>query len=994
MDASAHPAVALDAEGRIAACNAPWLATGFDRGAAAAAIGVGADYLGVCEGAAAGGDRWAGWAVDAVRDVRGGIAPERTGVYPCHSESDASWFQCRITALPPPIDGGVLVVHEDVTPVQVRLFELEESERRLREAEALAHLGSWELDLVRDRLVWSPEVWCLFGRDATPARPTYSDFLAAVHPDDRDLVDRTYRESVRSGRPYVVTHRVCRPDGSVRWVEERGTTECDMAGRPVRSLGTVQDVTEHYRLGEERDRHAELVEATTDLIWTATPEGEALFLNRALRERLGVEAAASTVCVFDLYPPETAAMLRAVALPEARRAGSWSGDVTLVGRHGARIPVSQVLLVHRGHGGADVVSSVCRDTRVETALAAAQARFEAFMERAPLSAWITTREGLVVYANRGYAEATGRDRAHVIGRRLDEQFDAERAAAYHAENLRVIDEGEVQVREEPGVGPDGAPGSYLVCRFPVPDLEGGGPVAGGLAIDQTALVAAQQAVAAERDHLAEVLNGLFGLVAVLDARGCVERANRTLASFAGLDAAEVAGLPFAEGPWFAGQPQAAAVAAAACRAALSGQRVREEVTLQGPDGSTHVFDGAFGPLRAADGRVVGALVFGVDVTERKSLEAQLLQAQKMEAIGRLAGGVAHDFNNILTAIMGHAELLLLDLAEGDPKRDDALEVRTAAERAAALTRQLLAFSRRSVSQPRVLRVGEVVRALEPMLRRLIGEQIELGVRLAPAAGAVRIDPTHVEQVVLNLVVNARDAMPRGGRLEVCVAPAGDGFVELSVADTGVGMDEAVQARIFEPFFTTKPAGVGTGLGLATVFGIVQQAGGQVRVASVPGVGSTFTIQLPVVAEAPTEGGGLRDASRQLPGGSETILVAEDDQAIRRLVRDLLRSRGYTVLDVGSGDEASGLTERYLGPIDLLISDVVMPRLNGPGLLARLRQRRPSLRALFMSGYAAELLPAGDLGATPLLSKPFTPLQLLVAVREVLDAPALAEAAGG
>jgi CheY-like chemotaxis protein len=371
----------------------------------------------------------------------------------------------------------------------------------------------------------------------------------------------------------------------------------------------------------------------------------------------------------------------------------------------------------------------------------------------------------------------------------------------------------------------------------------------------------------------------------------------------------------------------------------------------------------------------------------------------MEAVGRLAGGVAHDFNNLLTAILGNTELLLDSLGPTHPAREDGEEVIRAAHRAADLTRQLLTFSRQQVIAPRVLDINGVVANLDKMLRRLIGEDIELKTALAPDAGAVRADPGQLEQVILNLVVNGRDAMPRGGKLTIetanvalaeadaweLSAPPGS-YVMVAVSDTGVGIDPAIRAHLFEPFFTTKGPGKGTGLGLATVYGVVKQSGGFIWVYSEPDQGATFKIYLPRVEEAP-DAPAPAPAARETRHGTETVLLVEDDAMVRSFARRALEARGYAVLPASGGPDALSLVEGHAGPIHLLVTDVVLPSMSGRELARRLDAARPGLRVLYTSGYTDEaIVHHGVLEpGIAFLQKPFTGDALADKVREVLDA---------
>jgi PAS domain S-box-containing protein len=378
-----------------------------------------------------------------------------------------------------------------------------------------------------------------------------------------------------------------------------------------------------------------------------------------------------------------------------------------------------------------------------------------------------------------------------------------------------------------------------------------------------------------------------------------------------------------------------------------------------------------------------------NVTERRKLESQLQQAQKMEAVGRLAGGIAHDFNNLLTAISGYSEFLLA--GSDDPKLlRYAEEIKKAAARAGSLTGQLLAFSRRQVLQPRVLDLNAVVTDMDMMLRRLIGEDVELVTMLDPALSAVRADPTQVEQVIVNLAVNARDAMPHGGSvtIETANAETGDGsFVELRMTDTGIGMTEAERQQLFDPFFTTKEGG--TGLGLATVYGIVEQSGGTIDVESEPGLGSSFRILLPAAA-APAELPGQEPTAHAPTDGEETILLVEDEAVVRRLVAEILTSNGYSVVEAGDGPSALELLRRHTGDIDLLVTDVVMPGMSGPEVASAVGAMRPGTQVLYISGYTDSAIDHHGVlePGIAFLQKPFSADDLARKVREVLDSAAL------
>ncbi|MBP3954813.1 PAS domain S-box protein [Gemmata sp. G18] len=419
------------------------------------------------------------------------------------------------------------------------------------------------------------------------------------------------------------------------------------------------------------------------------------------------------------------------------------------------------------------------------------------------------------------------------------------------------------------------------------------------------------------------------------------------------------------------------------------------------DGRTITCEWFNTPLLDEGGRFTGLLCLAQDLTARLLLEEQFRQAQKMEAFGQLAGGVAHDFNNLLTIINGYSDIVLGGLPPGDPNRGLVTEIHRAGERSAGLTRQLLAFSRKQVLAPKVLDLNAVVGDTASMLRRVIGEDVKLSTTTASGLWPVKADPGQVEQILLNLAVNARDAMPTGGKLtietgnveldETYAASHPDArpgpHVLLAVSDTGCGMTPEVRAKIFEPFFTTKGPGKGTGLGLATVYGIVKQSGGHVDVYSEVGVGTTFKVYLP--RTEPTGGGAKsHSALRALPRGTETVLVVEDDAAVRALTRHILQSAGYAVLEAAGGDEALRVAADHAGRIDLLVTDVVMPGLGGRAAAERLAERHPGLRVLFVSGYTDDAVVRHGVlhESVNFLQKPFTPAALAWKVREVLDQP--------
>ena len=432
--------------------------------------------------------------------------------------------------------------------------------------------------------------------------------------------------------------------------------------------------------------------------------------------------------------------------------------------------------------------------------------------------------------------------------------------------------------------------------------------------------------------------------------------------------------------------------------ASAGEPQRSELRMRHKDGSYRLVECVARNLLADP--AIEAVVANVrDITDSRALQLQLAQAQKMEAIGRLAGGIAHDFNNMLSGILGFAGIVASELRSGDPLAADVAEIITAAERASSLTRQLLAFSRKQILTPRLLDLGVQLQTLEKMLRRLIGEDIEMEIAVTPKLGLVKVDPAQIEQIVLNLVINARDAVASGGKITLETANVeldaeyarqhidvvAGAFIMLAVTDNGAGMERHVRERVFEPFFTTKGVGQGTGLGLATVFGIVKQSGGHIWLYSEPGRGTTFKIYFPRCFDAPEDEDMM--APREAPErGTETILLVEDEPGVRAFAKRALQRAGYVVLEAENGGEALLIVEQHAGVIDLLLTDVVMPRMSGKALAQRLTALRPGLRVLFMSGYTENaIVHQGVLDeGTDFISKPIALEVLLARVRAALE----------
>lgn len=632
--------------------------------------------------------------------------------------------------------------------------------------------------------------------------------------------------------------------------------------------------------------------------------------------------------------------------------------------------------------------------RTAEALRESEARFRTFVDHAADAFFLHDNDdqGRILDVNRQACESLGYTRDELIGKTAM-AFDNWLTPDQLIQIATRVIAGEVSTFETRHTRKDGT-------DFPVeihirPFFHGDKHLGLSLARDITERKQAERALNESHDLLRAVIEGTPDAIYAKDLQRRYRMINSAGARFLGKSVAEVLGKETAE------------LVAPETEQATRDRELRILVTAETETFEETVtvaqmprtFLSTKAPYRDHNGNVIGLVGIARDVTEMKRLEADLRQAQKMEAVGRLAGGVAHDFNNLLSVIIGYSELVYNQLSSAPEAREHLYQVMKAGERAAGLTRQLLAFSRKQVLQPRVLALDPMLAELCKMLKRLIGENITLAQSLDAKEGNVKVDRGQLEQAVVNLAVNARDAMQGGGRLTIASEhvrigeqdaaahremPQGD-YVVITVADTGEGLDETTRARIFEPFFTTKEAGKGTGLGLAMVYGFVKQSGGHIDVQSEPGQGTSFHIFLPRVESEETASAPAAE-DFQISGGDETILLVEDEEGLRTLLRLVLQSYGYTVLEARDGQDGLWMAGQYTGKIHALVTDLVMPRMGGRELADHLTRQRPTVRTLFVSGHTEDpILQRGHAGpGTAFVHKPFSPLALARKVRQLLD----------
>jgi two-component system cell cycle sensor histidine kinase/response regulator CckA len=630
-------------------------------------------------------------------------------------------------------------------------------------------------------------------------------------------------------------------------------------------------------------------------------------------------------------------------------------------------------------------------TKVEAALKESEARYRALFEAARDGILILDADtGEILDVNPCMTELTGHPRDEMLGKALWDIDPFRDVGATRASFVELQKDAVVRFDDLPLATRAG--GTIAV------ELVSNAYLVGERRVIQCNVrdVSRRKQADAERRRLTTAIEQADEMVLITDAHGTILYVNPAFERVTGYSRTESLG----RNPRFLKSgAQGDAFYRTLWTTLGSGKTWRGQLVNRKKDGTLYTQESTISPVRDEGGAVASYVGVHRDVTAALSMEAQLLHAQKMEAVGRLAGGVAHDFNNVLSVILSYAELITADLKSDDPLRADIEEIRRAGLRAAELTRQLLAFSRRQVLETKVVNLNDSLAAIEKMVGRLLGADVTLAVSPGINLWNVVVDPGQFEQILMNLAVNARDAMPRGGKLSVETANAvldeefarahpdvhAGEYVMVGVSDTGAGMDRETQSRIFEPFFTTKEKG--TGLGLATVFGIVRQSGGHIWVYSESGVGTTFKVYLPRFAGAavsPSAAPSELEAER----GSETILLVEDEEPVRVLARTILQRHGYVVLDAPNGGEALLICEQHAARIDLLLTDVVLPRMSGRLLAERLATLRPEMKVLFMSGYTDDaILLHGVLDSgVAFLSKPLTPTSLTRKVRAVLGEP--------
>ncbi len=886
---------------------------------------------------------------------------------------------------------GALSMALDITD-RVRAEEaLRESERRLRLAMEAAGAIAFTWDIKNDTVTryFSTEPTLPV---TTEKLGTLNEVREQIHPDDLAGFDSRLSSSMAEGTEYRNQFRVVRPDGTLKTLEDYGYFDRSADGSALTLTGFSIDITDRVaatdalRISEERLRVA--LQGARGGVWDWDLVTGNVWWSPEVYSLMGAPSDVDTreAAALELvYEPDRLKVEAAVADAISRRV-DYHCEFRVNG--GARWLSSHARLFSNESGDPVRLVGITWDISdrmiAMEALRDSEERYRRLVAVLPTA--VLVHDGnRVIYCNPAFVRLIGADSAsEILERHPIDYVDPDDRAKVLAIREEMISTGDAASSTE--IRFLRLDGRSVLTHAVATLISGYGPPAFLIAV--TDLSERERAT----QLLRTVLSSVDDAILTINERGVIASTNPSAAKQFGYTEEELIGSnvsilmpePFAnEHDNYLHNYLNTGVAKVI--------GIGREVGCRRRDGSVFPAE-----LTVTEFSLEGERRFtGVlrDITERQRLQSQFIQAQKMEAVGRLAGGVAHDFNNLLTIISGYCELLMMsDIPAGDKRRESIATIRDAGERAARLTQQLLAFSRKSIIEPKLIDLNALVADSAKLLRRLIGEDIILAVVTAPRPIPIKVDPGQLEQVIMNLVVNARDAMPTGGRLtiETSTVESGEGaasqLARLAVRDTGHGMSDEVKEKIFEPFFTTKGVGMGTGLGLAVVHGVVTQSGGHVVIQSEVGVGTTFQILLPLVIDPPPKA--FVDSNRYASRGTETVLLVEDDKAVRTITRISLQSQGYTVVEASDGLAGLQQAETYPGEIHLLISDVVMPEMGGRQLLTEVRKHRPDLRVLFMSGYTDDaVLLHGVVEATDaFIQKPFTPLSLARKVREVIDAP--------
>ncbi|HWR01253.1 MAG TPA: PAS domain S-box protein [Chlorobaculum sp.] len=908
-------------------------------------------------------------------------------------------------------------------------LELQESRRRLSQALEAARAGVWEWDLITDNNIWSDELWSLYGLELRNENPTYEFWASTIHPEDRDSVLIAGAEAAKRKTELYVEYRVCYPDGSIHWLMSRGKPLCDINGRVVRFIGTITDITERKLIEEDlrisRARMNFILENSHVGLWDLNLQGDT--------SRCSLEHA--RIFGYDTVPPEWSlgvfmnhvveedrGWINTIITNAVEKHENYAFECRIRRLDGEERWISvagtfQVYTSDESRYISGIVQDITERKLAEEALEASERKFRSIAEQISDMVFISDRNGIVNYVSPNVETIAGYGIDEVVGHSFVEfvfEADIERAVSSFREGLdnpRNTDDAlELRYNKKDG--------SIFYAEIHVQYYEHLDIVGYiGLIRDITARKNYEQELIESKQFLKniydEVNYSIFVVDVLPDGSYQFKGLNPLYEKLTGISSEEI----FGKKPEELLQPDvAASVIQHYDDCILQGRSIQYEESLPFR-GMTTLWETVLNPVRDEAGNIFRIIGTSINITERRQieearakLEDQLLQSQKMEMVGRLAGGIAHDFNNMLTVILGHSEMAIEQMDPSLTTYADFDAIRQAASHSADLTRQLLTFARKQIVIPEIIELDSSVEEMLPMLRRLIGENITLVWKPGRENFHIKIDPSQIDQILVNLCVNARDAIAGNGRITIessrftvhnIAAEAGKSeeasitYVTLTVSDDGHGIEQKDLDHIFEPFFTTKESGKGTGLGLSTVYGIVKQNDGNIDCRSEPGKGTSFNIHLPLY-RAPAIKDPEPQQEQTVQRGHQTILLVEDELSILKLCKMILERNGYNVLAFDSSSDALRAAESFKGTIDLLVTDVMMPEMNGSELSERLLACRPDLKVLFVSGYTDDVITQNTIldSGFNFIQKPFHLKLLMTTVYNILNSGQLQEPARG
>ncbi len=934
--------------------------------------------------------------------------------------TDHGMIQVEITSSPVRDSSGKIIagveVVRDITERKRVERELKSREAQLAESQRIAHIGSWERNIRTDEVQWSDEIYRLFGFDPQ-TKPNSQSVLDVIHPDDRERFSTAAREAVSAGTPYSVDFRIRRANGTEAVIHSRGEVIRDASGNPAFLRGTAQEITERKQWEQALKNQWHLAEAAIQNSAVATfvldAEHRVVVWNKACEVLTGHPAASiigttdqwrpfykqnrSTLADIiidenfkdlpDLYPEYS----RSELAPGGLHAEGWFYNLN--GKDRYIIFDASPILDTRGKLllSIETLQDITERKLAEDLIKESEKRYHSLFDNAHVMIQSVSPDGHFLFVNPAWRKALGYSQEDLLTLTLLDVLDESCKPRCQDLFKRVMSGESVAFFEVKFVAKNGK----------AVDIEGNASasVVDGKVIstqsilrDVTERNKLEQQVFLAKQDWEETFNTITDMVTVHDKDYTIIRANKAAEKILGLpllDISKVKCFNYYHGS--ACPPNGCP----SCQSLITGKPSTSE--MYEPHLKKFIEIRAI-PRLDKNGEIEGLIHVVRDISERKKLEEQLFQAQKMEAVGQLAGGVAHDFNNILTAILGDVYILGMKLGAQSPLTQYVDDIRTSSEKAAALTQSLLAFSRKQVINPKPMDLNATVKKIQKLVARIVSEDISLKIVQAVTELTVMADSGQLEQVMVNLITNARDSMPQGGTLTIAttlkqiddayIAKYGFGkvgtYALLSVADTGTGMDEKTRERIFEPFFTTKEVGKGTGLGLSIVYGIIKQHNGFIDCFSAPGAGTAFNIYLPLVDE--THKAEDRIGTTVPDRGKEYILLAEDDARVRKTTKAIIEEFGYRVIEAMDGEDAVRKFNENRDAIQLLVMDVIMPGKNGKEAYEEIKAIKPKVKVLFLSGYSNDIIHKKGILDESLnfLSKPASPVALLSKIREVLD----------